>query len=52
MKLDFTQINGKQIQVTDMEYLYTYTNKDGEKIAVFEYQGEQIQKKVVENVAS
>lgn len=52
MKLDFTQINGKQIQVTDMEYLYTYTNKDGEKIAVFEYQGEQIEKKVAEDVVS
>lgn len=52
MKLDFTQINGKQIQVTDMEYLYTYTNKSGEKIAVFEYEGEQIEKKVVEDVAS
>jgi hypothetical protein len=49
MKLDFTEINGKQIQVTDMEYLYTYTNKEGEKIAVFEYQGEQIEKKIIEN---
>ncbi len=49
MKLDFTQINGKEIQVTDMEYLYTYTKENGEKIAVFEYQGEQIEKKIIEN---
>jgi len=44
MKLDFTEINGKQIQITDMEYLYTYTNENKEKIAVFEYQGEKIEK--------
>jgi hypothetical protein len=49
MKLDFTEINGKQIQITDMEYLYSYTNENGEKIAVFEYEGKQIQKKIIEN---
>lgn len=49
MKLEFTQIDGKQLQVTDMEYLYTYTNNDGEEIAVFEYQGERIERKVVKD---
>lgn len=49
MKLDFTQINGKAVQVSDMEYLYTYTNKDGEEVAVFEYQGEQIEKRIVKD---
>jgi hypothetical protein len=44
MKLNFTEINGRQIQVTDMEYLYSYTNDNGEKIAVFEYEGEKIEK--------
>jgi hypothetical protein len=44
MKLDFTEINGKQIKITDMEYLYIYTNKEGNQIAVFEYEGKQIEK--------
>ncbi len=48
MKLNFTEINGRQIQVTDMEYLYSYTNDNGEKIAVFEFEGEKIEKKVEE----
>jgi hypothetical protein len=48
MKLDFTEINGRQIQVTDMEFLYSYTNDHGEKIAVFEFQGEKVEKKVKE----
>lgn len=47
MKLDFTEINGKQIQITDMEFLYNYTNENGEKIAVFEFEGEKIEKKIV-----
>jgi hypothetical protein len=47
MKLDFTQINGKAVQVADMEYLYTYTNEQNEKIAVFEYEGNKIEKKVI-----
>ena len=46
MKLDFTEINGREIKVTDMEFLYNYTNDSGEKIAVFEYEGEKIEKKV------
>jgi hypothetical protein len=49
MKLDFTEINGKTVRVTDMEYLYTYTNEKKEKIAVFEYQGKKIEKKVIED---
>lgn len=48
MKLDFTEINGRQIQVTDMEFLYSYTNDHGEKIAVFEFEGKKIEKKVEE----
>ena len=46
MKLNFTEINGRQIQVTDMEYLYSYTNDNDEKIAVFEFEGKKIEKKV------
>jgi hypothetical protein len=46
MKSGFTEINGKEIQITDMEFLYNYTNENGEKIAVFEFQGEKIEKKV------
>ena len=49
MKLEFTQINGKQLQVTDMEYLYTYKSDEDEEIAVFEYQGERIERKVVKD---
>jgi hypothetical protein len=48
MKLGFTEINGKALQVSDLEYLYSYTNDDGEKIAVFEFEGEKIEKKVEE----
>lgn len=48
MKLDFTQINGKKLQVTDMEFLYTYTNNNGKKIAVFEFEGEKVEK-IIEN---
>lgn len=46
MKLGFTEINGKALQVSDLEYLYSYTNDNGEKIAVFEFEGEKIEKKV------
>jgi hypothetical protein len=45
MKLDFTQINGKEVKVTDMEFLYSYTNDNGEKISVFEFEGEKFEKK-------
>jgi hypothetical protein len=48
MKLDFTEINGREIKVTDMEFLYNYTNDSGEKIAVFEFEGKKIEKKVKE----
>jgi hypothetical protein len=47
MKLSFTEIHGKKVQVTDMEYLYTYTNKEGKEIAVFEFEGEKIKKEVI-----
>lgn len=46
MKLDFTEINGREIKITDMEFLYNYTNDSGEKIAVFEFEGKKIEKKV------
>lgn len=46
MKLDFTEINGREIKITDMEFLYNYTNDKGEKIAVFEFEGNKIEKKV------
>lgn len=46
MKLGFTEINGKEIKITDMEFLYNYTNDKGEKIAVFEFEGNKIEKKV------
>jgi hypothetical protein len=48
MKLGFTEINGRELKVSDMEYLYSYTNNNGEKIAVFEFEGEKIEKKVEE----
>jgi hypothetical protein len=48
MKLGFTEINGKQVQITDMEFLYNYTNNEGKKIAVFEYNGQQIEKNIIE----
>lgn len=48
MKLDFTEINGREIKITDMEFLYNYTNDSGEKIAVFEFDGKKIEKKVQE----
>ncbi len=46
MKLGFTEINGRELKVSDMEYLYTYTNDKDEKIAVFEFEGEKVEKKV------
>ena len=46
MKLDLTEINGREIKITDMEFLYNYTNDSGEKIAVFEFEGKKIEKKV------
>ena len=48
MKLGFTEINGKVLEVSDLEYLYSYTNDNGEKIAVFEFEGKKIEKKVEE----
>ena len=48
MKLDFTEIDGRKIKITDMEFLYNYTNDNGEKIAVFEFEGKKIEKKVEE----
>jgi hypothetical protein len=48
MKLDFTEIDGREIKITDMEFLYNYTNDSGEKIAVFEFEGKKIEKKVEE----
>jgi hypothetical protein len=48
MKLNFTEINGKALKVTDMEYLYSYTNEDNKKIAVFEFEGQRIEKEVQE----
>jgi hypothetical protein len=46
MKLGFTEINGRELKVSDMEYLYSYINDNGEKIAVFEFEGEKVEKKV------
>jgi hypothetical protein len=48
MKLGFTEINGREFKVSDLEYLYTYLNENGEKIAVFEFEGEKIEKKVID----
>jgi hypothetical protein len=47
MKLDFVEINGREIKITDMEFLYNYTNDKGEKIAVFEYEGKKIEKIII-----
>jgi hypothetical protein len=49
MKLGFTEINGRELKVSDMEFLYNYTNDKGEKIAVFEFEGEKIEKIILEN---
>lgn len=46
MKLNFTEIHGKKLKISDLEYLYSYTNDEGEKIAVFEFEGEKVEKKV------
>ena len=46
MKLGFTEINGRELKITDMEFLYSYTNERGEKIAVFEFEGKKVEKKV------
>jgi hypothetical protein len=48
MRLDFTEINGREIKISDMEFLYNYTNDKGEKIAVFEFEGEKVEK-IIEN---
>ena len=48
MKLDFTEINGRTVKISELEYLYSYTNDNGEKIAVFEFEGKKIEKKVEE----
>jgi hypothetical protein len=46
MKLGFTEINGRELKVSDMEYLYSYINDNDEKIAVFEFEGKKVEKKV------
>lgn len=48
MRLDFTEINGRTVKISELEYLYSYVNDNGEKIAVFEFEGEKIEKKVEE----
>ena len=50
MRTEFTEINGREIKISDMEYLHSYINDNGKKIAVFEYQGERIEKEVIDNV--
>jgi hypothetical protein len=47
MKLDFTEVNGKEIKISEMEYLYSYINEEGVKIGVFEFQGEKIEKEIL-----
>jgi hypothetical protein len=47
MKLGFTEINGQEVKVTDMEYLHTYIDNKGEKIAVFEFEGKKSKKKLL-----
>jgi hypothetical protein len=44
MKLGFTEINGKAVKVSELEYLYTYINDNNDKIAVFEFEGNTIEK--------
>ena len=48
MKLDFTEINGREIKITDMEFLYNYTNDSGENVAVFEFECKKVEKKIKE----
>ena len=47
-RLGFTEINGKELKVSELEYLYSYTNDNGIKIAVFEFEGEKVEKEVKE----
>jgi len=49
MKFNFTEIHGKEVKVSDLEYLYSYMNDNGEKIAVFEFEGKKIEKKIIES---
>jgi hypothetical protein len=49
MKLDFKEINGKAVDVSQMEYLYSYLDEDGNKIAVFEFEGEKLKKLITES---
>jgi hypothetical protein len=51
MKLGFTEINGKALKVSDMEYLYSYYNDNNEKIAVFEFEGQKIEKLIISSVS-
>jgi hypothetical protein len=47
-RLGITEINGKELRISELEYLYSYTNDNGEKIAVFEFEGDKIEKKIEE----
>ena len=47
MKSGFTEINGKKVFISDLEYLYNYINEKNEKIVVFEYEGKKIEKKII-----
>jgi hypothetical protein len=49
MKLNFTEINGKQVRITDMEYLYSYMNEEGKWMAVYEYEGEEVKKEIIQD---
>jgi hypothetical protein len=51
MKLGFTEINGREIRISEMEYLYSYINDNNEKIGVFEYEGEKIEKIINESIS-
>lgn len=46
---DIIDKNIKKIKISEMEYLYTYLNDKNDKIAVFEYQGKKIEKKISES---
>jgi hypothetical protein len=49
MKRDFTEINGKQVKLTDMEYLYSYMDEEGTWMAVYEYEGKQVKGKIIQD---
>jgi hypothetical protein len=40
------EVNGQKLNISDVEFLFSYENENQEKLIVFEYEGETYHSKV------